>query len=173
MEPLADSSEVYNRLVVNSDDDWALSLLAFAVVEENRFEWMEHQKESTGSKPTVEEIKKWYAQQPEIVLIRARTDAQNALIGFTEEAISSAIQKDRENFRKSTVINEIQKEGNKLIDEIQKIGKFWPQLGKNIAYSFISSVLFTLLTIVIIYLLLFNLYDISLSEMIKYLIQES
>ena len=42
MEPLADSSEVYNRLVVNSDDNWALSLLAFAVVEENRFEWMEH-----------------------------------------------------------------------------------------------------------------------------------
>ncbi len=56
MKPLADSSEVYNHLVLNSKKDWVSSLLAFARVEEQRFEWMEHQKESTGSKPTVEEI---------------------------------------------------------------------------------------------------------------------
>ena len=61
MEPLADSSEVYNRLVTNSKKDWVSSLLAFAIVDEYRFEWMVHQENSTGSKPTVEEIKKWYA----------------------------------------------------------------------------------------------------------------
>ena len=95
-------------------------------------------------------------------MIRARTEAENALLFFTEEAVISAIQEDRKNFRNSTVI-----------DEIQKIGKFWPQLGKNIAYSFISSVLFTLLTIAVIFFLLSFMNNFSLTEMIKVLIQES
>ncbi len=95
-------------------------------------------------------------------MIRARTDAQNALIGFTEEAISSAIQKDRENFRKSTVIN-----------EIQKIGNFWPQFAKNLVYSLINSFVFTLFTIAVIFFLLSFMNNFSLTEMIKVLIQES
>jgi len=51
MKPLPDSRDVYKDLVVNSSDDWLMGLLAFSLVEEQHLEWMEQQKEATGSLP--------------------------------------------------------------------------------------------------------------------------
>ncbi|MCY4186139.1 MAG: hypothetical protein OXC82_11720 [Rhodobacteraceae bacterium] len=79
MKPLSDSRDVYKHLVVNSSDDWLMGLLAFSLVEEQHLEWMEQQKEATGSLPSDEDIRKWYTQQPISVLIKAKEEAENVL----------------------------------------------------------------------------------------------
>jgi len=91
MKPLTDSRDVYEHLVANSSDDWLMGLLAFSLVEEQRLEWMEHQKEATGSLPSDEDIRKWYARQPVSFLIKAKEEAENVLEDFFEEAMDSAI----------------------------------------------------------------------------------
>ena len=42
MEKYSGPDDIYQELVEESDANWLLGLLAFAVVEEQRIEWMKH-----------------------------------------------------------------------------------------------------------------------------------
>lgn len=127
MEPLSNSNDVYNHLVENSKADWVSNLLAFSIVEEQRIEWMKHQKNSSGSLPTEEEIRKWYTQQPEGVLIKAKAEAANALDNFYREALDTALDRERDEIRNSLVIT-----------QINKLGNFWTRFWQNILITVIS-----------------------------------
>ena len=76
-----------------SSQSWLLGLVAFAVVEEQRIEWMRHHERTAGALPNADQIKHWYSQQPQSVLLRAKGTAENALQVYSEE-VSSLLEAD-------------------------------------------------------------------------------
>ena len=127
-------SDIYKELVEDSDESWLFGLLAFAVVEEQRIEWMRHQQDHTGNLPTADEVQSWYEQQPENALLRAKGTAGNALQALSEEVYNSALENEAKDIRNSAIV-----------DEIRQIRSFWPQFGVNLAGGFASTLLFAIL----------------------------
>jgi len=125
--------EIYSELVDNvpDDEDWLLGLLAFAVLEEQKIEWIKHYSENNGSSPTDEEIANWYRQQPPGALLRAKDTAQARLTSYGQSAIATYMAE----FEKETVESII-------VSEIRESKKFWPQFGVNLVGGFFSSILF-------------------------------
>ena len=147
MPQLSSSNDVYSCLVEESEEDWLLGLVAFAIVEEQRIEWMQHYSSTVGTEPTADEIDNWYRQQPDGVLLRARGDAHNALAAFCGEVIDEAVQAEREKSLESAVLN-----------EIHLLGRFWPRLSINVLSGIISAVLFAAILVIVA---LFLANDIS------------
>ena len=79
MSNLSGPEDTYKLLVEQSQDNWLYGLVAFAVLEEQRIEWMRHIESKSGALPTDQQIRDWYQQQPSSVLLRARGTAENAL----------------------------------------------------------------------------------------------
>jgi hypothetical protein len=131
MDKFSGPEDVYDELVENSEESWILGLVAFAVVEEQRIEWMKHQVEHTGNRPDAAAIKSWYEQQPKSVLLRARDTAETRLKDYS-----------------STIVEEILEESGKeieegiIVGEIRAANKFWPQFGVNFAGGFASALVF-------------------------------
>jgi len=59
-----------------------------------------------------------------------------------------------------------------VIDEVKKLGKFWPQFWQHLGFGVLSYVVFTILTIICIVLVWQLFYDISLNEVIRNIVQE-
>lgn len=135
--------DIYNELVekVREDEEWLLGLVAFGIVEEQKVEWMKHHAQNNTGIPTNEEIEKWYRQQPEGVLLRARDTAKARLTDYAQDAISVYLT----DFEKET------RDGI-LVEEIRSIKKFWPQFGVNLAGGFASAILFAALLTVFAFL---------------------
>lgn len=64
--------DIYKELVEESDENWLYGLVAFAVIEEQRIEWMKHLQQNAGQAATPEQISEWYQQQPPNCLLRAK-----------------------------------------------------------------------------------------------------
>lgn len=137
MEKFSGPEEVYDKLVENSEDNWLLGLVAFAVIEEQRIEWMKHQTEHNGGKPSAEDVSEWYMQQPKGVLLRAKDTAEARLKDYSDEIVNLVIDDQRKELEESIIVN-----------EIREIKKFWPQFGVNLAGGFTSAILFGLLLLI-------------------------
>ncbi|MDE2674472.1 MAG: hypothetical protein OXH65_05120 [Paracoccaceae bacterium] len=161
MKPLSNSNDVYNHLVENSDTDWVIGLLAFSLFEEKRIDWMKHQRGSTGSLPSDEDIRKWYSDQPESVLTKAGEDAENALGDLFEEVFNTALQRERDNIR-----------DNHVIAEIKRLGSFRAMFWRNIGITVISFFVFTALSILLILGLSQIFSDVSLTDVIRFIVRE-
>jgi hypothetical protein len=74
---LSGSNDVHRLLVEEAEHAWTLGLMAFAVMEDRRFDWMKHFAEHNNRPPTQEEVKHWYEQQSDRVLQDAVADAEN------------------------------------------------------------------------------------------------
>lgn len=137
MEKFSGPEDVYDELIENSEDHWLLGLVAFAVIEEQRIEWMKHQTAHNGGFPSSEEIKNWYKQQPYSVLLRAKDTAETRLKDYSNEIVELIMEDQRKEIEESIIVN-----------EIRETKKFWPQFGVNLAGGFVSALLFgVLLTI--------------------------
>ena len=147
------AEDVYRELVEDSNQSWLLGLVAFAVVEEQRIEWMRHHERTAGALPSADQIKHWYSQQPPSVLLRAKGTAENALQVYSEE-VSALLEAA---IRKST-------EDGLIIGEIRATNRFWPQFGANIAAGIVSSVIFAAV-LVLVAVVVFN--DPSPVAMVK------
>lgn len=137
--------DIYVELVDNQpeNEDWLLGLVAFAVVEEQRVEWVKHHAGNNGGPPTDADIKNWYLQLPSGALLRARDTAEARLTDYAKAAIEAYMA----DFQKET-------EEGIIVGEIREIRKFWPQFGVNLAGGFMSALLFaTLLTLVAFFVL--------------------
>lgn len=168
MKPLSNSRDVYKLILEELDDESVYGLLAFSLIEQQRFEWMERVEETTEAIPTDDEIRNWYSQQPERVIIKAKEDAQNKLANLFFEFYNIEMQEDLQNYRDSMVIEEV----NKINVKIETWGKFWPQFLPNVGLSVINFFVFTILTIISIIVVHQLNNDLSLIEVIRDLFQE-
>ena len=66
--------DVYRELVDESEEHWLYCLIAFAIVEEQKIEWIKHYEEQYNTPPSPDQIREWYEQQPTGVLLRAELD---------------------------------------------------------------------------------------------------
>lgn len=151
------AEDIYRELVDESDQSWLLGLVAFAVIEEQRIEWMRHHEQIHGALPPFQKIEEWYRQQPEGVVLRARGTAENALRVYAEE-VTAVMENDCR--------REI--EQGILIGEIREMKKFWPQFGVNLAGGFVSALLFAALLAIIAF---FVINDTSPVAIVKELVQ--
>jgi hypothetical protein len=147
------AQDVYRELVEDSQQSWLLGLVAFAVVEEQRIEWMRHHEGSHGILPNAEQVREWYERQPSGVLLRARGTAENALTAYSEE-VAAELDTD---YRKEI-------ENGIVVAEIRELKQFWPQFGVNVAGGLASAVLFAAILTIVAFLV-FN--DTSPVEIVK------
>lgn len=109
------SSDIYSELVENSEQSWLLGLVAFAIVEEQRIEWMRHYEGTNEKSPSDDEIKTWYKQQPSSVLLRAKGTAESALQAYSEEVLAEVYEQQQREVREGVIV-----------EEIRELKKFWP-----------------------------------------------
>lgn len=152
------AEDIYKELVEESDQSWLLGLVAFAIIEEQRIEWMRHHEKSNGTLPDSTLVQNWYEQQPPGVLLRAKGTAENALQVYSEE-VSSVLDAE---YRKEI-------EAGIIVGEIRALNRFWPQFGVNVAGGFASTILFAAL-LVLMAIFVFN--DTSPVQIVKDLKQQ-
>jgi len=131
-------------------------LVAFAVVEEQKIEWIRHQEENNGGSPTADEIKTWYQQLPAGVLLRAKDTAEARLRNYGENAISTYMDDYEKEFRDGL-----------LITEISELKRFWPQFGVNLAGGFISAILFAALLTIVAFFVLNDTSPVEIGKALK------
>jgi hypothetical protein len=135
--------DLYNELVENSNDHWLLGLVAFAVIEEQKIEWMKHQRANNDAAPSYEEVQNWYEQQPEGVLLRAKDTAEARLKDYSNDIVELVLEEQRKEIEESIIVN-----------EIRETKKFWPQFGVNLAGGFASALLFAALLVIVAFFVL-------------------
>jgi len=135
--------DIYRELVDESDENWLLGLLAFAVIEEQRIEWAKHRFETSGSSPTTADVQAWYESQPQSTIVKAKAEAEAALRTYGAQAVEEFDDTYRQEIAQGIVIA-----------EIQKLGRWVPQLGMNVLGGVIGSIVFTALLIIIAFFVL-------------------
>lgn len=156
MSKYSSSEDVFKELVENSDENWLYGLVAFAIVEQRRIDWMKHFQENSGAPPNVDEIKTWYEQQPKSALIEAKGAAENALQNYSSEVIES-MSKD---YRKEI-------EQGIIVGEIRSLKRFWPQLGVNFAGGFLSAIFFASLLILMAFFVLNDTSPVEIGKQLN------
>ncbi|NKC16980.1 MAG: hypothetical protein GKR94_33725 [Gammaproteobacteria bacterium] len=143
MDKFSGPEDLYDELVENSDENWLLGLVAFAVIEEQRIEWLKHQTKRTGTPPSPAEIQAWYQQQPEGVLLRARDTAEARLGDYSNSIVEEVVEELRPDIERDVIVN-----------EIRSANRFWPQFGVNFAGGFASALVFSGLLVLMAFLVL-------------------
>jgi len=158
MEQFKGSEDIYSNLVENApeDEEWLLGLVAFAVVEEQKIEWIKHQTFNNGVAPTDEDTHNWYLQLPSGVLLRAKDTAIARLTDYAQNSIDQYI----DDFGKDT-------EEGIIVGEIREIKKFWPQFGVNLAGGFTSALLFAILLTIFAFLFFNDTSPVEIGEQLK------
>jgi len=140
-------ADIYKKLVEDSNENWLYGLVAFAIVEEQRIEWMRHFEECNGNPPDDSEVRSWYKQQPSSVILRAKGTAENALQVYSAEVVDVALDEKRREIEEGIVVA-----------EIRESMRLWPQFGVNFIGGLTSAVVFAALLILSAF---FVLKDIS------------
>ena len=134
MPKISNSEDLYRHLVEDGEGSWLLSLLAFAIAEEQRMDWMKHSREQDGVFPNTEAIKDWYQQQPPSVLSRARGDAEIVLQQYVDAVLEEVLTNERREIMESAIVR-----------EIREVRRLWPQFGINVAGGLVGALLFAAL----------------------------
>lgn len=145
MQKYSGPQDIYKKLVedVPENEEWLLGLVAFAVIEEQKIEWMKHQSENNGGTPSNSDITSWYNQLPSGALLRAKDTAEARLKDYAESVVGAYLSDYENELREGLIIS-----------EIRETKKFWPQFGVNLAGGFVSALLFgALLSIVAFFVL--------------------
>jgi hypothetical protein len=153
MPQISSSADVYKKLVEESDENWLLGLLAFAIVEEQRIEWMKHFLENNGGPATTADIQHWYEQQPTGVLLRAKGDAENTLQAYADDVLQEVLEVERRDVAEGVIVSEI------------RIGRrFWPQFGINVVAGLASATLFAAILTIIAFIVLQDVSPVTFSK---------
>lgn len=146
------SEDVYREFINDPETSWLFALVSFAIIEEQRIEWMDHFTEHNGQAPTSEEIQNWYEQQPPNVLLRAKGTAENALLLYSDEVLDEVLETERRDVAESVIVS-----------EIRLANKFWPSFGIHVAAGVFSAFIFALLLAILAFIIL---SDSSLSKLV-------
>lgn len=153
MPKFTGSHDVYRELVEESDDRWDYGLFAFAVIEEQRIEWMRHYEGQHGKLPTQDEIRHWYEQQPKEALIRAKGTAESALRLLADDVLQEILEIERREVLEG-----------QIIEEIRQGKRFLPQFGVNVAGGLASALIFAAILIVVAIVVIQDLSPVSLLQ---------
>ncbi len=159
MDNYSGPKDIYEELVENAprDEEWLLGLVAFAVVEEQKIEWMKHQVENSGGLPSTQDIDHWYQQQPSGILLRAKDTAEARLKDFANNSITTYMA----DFQKET-------ENGIIVGEIREIKKFWPQFGISLAGGFVSSLLLAAFLVLLAFLVYHDKSPVEIGEKLSH-----
>lgn len=141
MAVISGSEHVYRTLVEESDESWLYGLLAFAIIEEKRIEWMLHFQANNGDLPDAETIRNWYEQQPEGELLRAKAEAESALRAYADEVWDEFKEEVQREVTDSTIVS-----------EIRLARRFWPQFGVSVAGGMASAFAFAAILAVLAFI---------------------
>ncbi|VUD69375.1 hypothetical protein TDB9533_04742 [Thalassocella blandensis] len=155
------SEDVFKELVEDSEENWLYGLVAFAIIEERRFEWMKHFESHNQIPPSEAEIQNWYKQQPRSEIIRAKGEAESALQTYASEVIDVALEE------KSTKIEE-----GIIVSEIRESRRFWPQFGVNFIGGLAASVVFAALLILLAFFVLNDTSPAEIGSHLKHGLEE-
>lgn len=153
--------DIYKELVEESEENWLYGLVAFAVIEEQRIEWMKHFNKSQGSLPDFDQIRGWYEQQPSSTLLRAKGTAESALQTYSADVIETALEDYKTEIQESIVVSKI--------DDLKR---FWPQFGISLAGGFAGATLFAAFVIVVAFFVLNDTSPVTIGENIDITTQE-
>ncbi len=161
MSKYSSSEDIYKKLVDESEEDWLYNLVAFAIIEEKRIEWMRHSKENNGDVPDAETIIHWYEQQPDSVLTTAKGEAEAALKNFSNDVVEEVLSEERAEIKDGIIVK-----------EIQMLRRIWPQVGINMLGGFISALVFSAFLVFITVFVLNDTSPVELGNKIKTQIEE-
>lgn len=134
--------DTYRKLVQQTEGNWLRGLIAFAILEEQKVEWMRHMESTSGALPTGDQVRRWYQHQPESALRRVQGAAEVVLNEYSG-ALTESIEKG---YRKE-VIDRV------VLSTIRSSKKFWPTFIANVAAGCVAALLFSsllvLLTIIV------------------------
>lgn len=153
MAKITCAEDVYRQLVEEPEEGWLYGLVAFAVVEEQRIEWMNHVKEHEGEVPNAEEIRLWYERQPEGVLLRAKGTAENALQNYSDEVLQEVLEAERRDVSDGIIVS-----------EVRMARKILPQFGINVAGGFVSAFLFAAVLTILAVIVLKDISPVQLGN---------
>lgn len=158
MEKYTGPEDIYKELVedVPENEEWLLGLVAFAVVEEQKIEWMKHQSENNGGVPSDADVKWWYQQLPSGVLLRAKDTAETRLKDYAESVVSAYLSDYESELREGIIVS-----------EIRETKKFWPQFGVNLAGGFVSALLFAALLSIVAFFVLNDTSPVQIGKELR------
>jgi hypothetical protein len=136
MDRYCGADDVYRVLIQGSGEDWLSALLAFALVEEQRMDWMRHSIDNTGVVPTAIDIRAWYQSQPTSTLLKAKAEAEAALKTYGAQSVDAFDDTYRKEVAQGIIVA-----------EIQKLGRWLPQFGMNVAGGLVSSLVFSVILV--------------------------
>jgi len=129
--------DVYCAAVDAAGSVWVKSLLAFALVEQQRLEWAHHRLATTGQRAGPLDLVRWYEEQPPSVITRALDGAQAALDDYSTHSMDVFDDAYRRQVADDVVVG-----------EIRKLSRLAPQVGISVLGGLIGSVTFTAFLIV-------------------------
>lgn len=138
MAQIATSEDAYRHFVEQESNDWLFGLICFAILEEQRIERQRHFTLLEGRNPDADEITRWYEQQPNGVLLRAREIAENVLRHYASDVVRTALADERQAIADGVIVG-----------EIRMTHRFWPQFGIGVAAGLVSALVFAALLTVL------------------------
>ena len=156
MSQILRSEDVYRQFVEESEEAWLYGLVAFAIVEEQRIEWMKHFEKRNGHRPSVDEIQHWYEQQPQGVLLSAKGDAEHALQAYADEVLEEVLEVERRDVAEGVIVS-----------EIRLARRFLPQFGINVAGGLVSTIVFGAILVLVAFLVWTNPSPVDIGKQLS------
>jgi hypothetical protein len=136
--PLEGPRDVFTRLVDEAEHSFELGLMAFALIENKRFDWMRHVEKYENRTPDQSEIDRWHRELPPSELRIAVDHAESMLRNSAETIMGEVLDLEVRRVRDST-----------LFTEIQTLRRFWPAFGVNVAGGLTSALVFAALVVLL------------------------
>ena len=126
------SDEAFALLVTEAEESWTLSLMAFALLEQQRVEWVDQFRSVHGREPSVEETTGWYAGRTPGDYLRVKGEAENTLSLFVEQTVEEAISEAESLWKRDAIFS-----------HIKMYNGFFRQAGTNIVGGVIAAFVFS------------------------------
>lgn len=156
MEKYSGSEDIYRKLVDDSEENWLYGLVAFAIIEEQRVEWMKHYKESHNEMPDAVKVKEWYEQQPQSTLLRAKGAAESALQVYSSDVLDIALEDQKKDVEEGMIVT-----------EIKESRKFFPQFCVSLAGGFAGTLLFAGFLVIVAYFVFNDVSPVQIGQQLS------
>jgi len=141
MTPISSSDDVFRyfreKRGLDGDGDMdAIALFAYALVEHDRIDWIEHFKGiHDGNAPTTEQTLEWFSSKPESYFREKEDRAEAWYSGFARWYLRDEIEEGKNDAIRASIGN---------------LAKFWPTFWSGNLVGITSNIVFTALVILFV-----------------------